>query len=166
MMRLTILLVIMIGAITASCRTEVQKKQEASQLAQKRFQEIDLSQPDKYPLFDGCGELDNAANCFFEKLQEQVVLKLNDHHLQFEMSQRDSVMVQLLVDKKGNISYQGLQSDAVNDRERTIDSLLRVRLQHICKIEPAYKQNVPVNSSYLLPVILKPATVQPDDLSN
>ncbi|MEP2969145.1 MAG: hypothetical protein ABJO82_06420, partial [Nonlabens ulvanivorans] len=60
----------------------------------------------------------------------------------------------------------GLQSDAVNDRERTIDSLLRVRLQHICKIEPAYKQNVPVNSSYLLPVILKPATVQPDDLSN
>ncbi|MEP2968336.1 hypothetical protein, partial [Nonlabens ulvanivorans] len=97
-MRLTILLVIMIGAITASCRTEVQKKQEASQLAQKRFQEIDLSQPDKYPLFDGCGELDNAANCFFEKLQEQVVLKLNDHHLQFEMSQRDSVMVQLLVD--------------------------------------------------------------------
>nr|WP_042286334.1 hypothetical protein [Nonlabens ulvanivorans] len=166
MMRLTILLVIMIGAITASCRTEVQKKQEASQLAQKRFQEIDLSQPDKYPLFDGCGELDNAANCFFEKLQEQVLLKLNDHHLQFEMSQRDSVMVQLLVDKKGNISYQGLQSDVINDRERTIDSLLRVRLQHICKIEPAYKQNVPINSSYLLPVILKPATVQPDDLSN
>ncbi|GAK91924.1 hypothetical protein JCM19298_2412 [Nonlabens ulvanivorans] len=165
-MRLTILLVIMIGAITASCRTEVQKKQEASQLAQKRFQEIDLSQPDKYPLFDGCGELDNAANCFFEKLQEQVLLKLNDHHLQFEMSQRDSVMVQLLVDKKGNISYQGLQSDVINDRERTIDSLLRVRLQHICKIEPAYKQNVPINSSYLLPVILKPATVQPDDLSN
>ncbi len=166
MMRLTILLVIMICAVTASCRTEEQKKQEASQLAQKRFQEIDLSQPDKYPLFDGCGELDNAANCFFEKLQEQVAIKLNNHNLQFQISQRDSVVVQLLVDKKGNISYMGLRSEAVNDRERTIDSLLRARLQHICKIEPAYKQNVPVNSSYLLPVILKPATVQPDDLSN
>ena len=166
MMRYTILLVIMMCVITSSCRTQEQNEQEANQLAKKRLQEVDLSSPDKYPLFDGCDELENAITCFYEKLQEQVALKLKDHQLQFEITQRDSVMAVLFVDKKGSISYKGLQSAPVNDREKIVDSLLEERLQQICKIEPAYKQNVPVNSSYLLPVIIKPVINVPHVLSN
>ncbi|MGJ8683559.1 MAG: hypothetical protein ACSHWW_02975 [Nonlabens sp.] len=157
MMRFTILLVIMMCAMASSCRTQEQNETEANQIAQQRLQEIDLSQPDTYPLFEGCGELENATTCFYEKLQEQVALKLKDHQLQFEITQRDSVMAVLLVNKKGTISYQGLQVPPVNSREKMVDSLLQSRLHDICKIDPATKNGIPVSASFLLPVVIKPA---------
>lgn len=157
MIRATILLIIIIGAMASSCRTQEQNEQEAQQLVQQRLQEVDLTQPDKYPLFKDCGELENATNCFYEKLQQQVALKLQDHNLKFEITHRDSVMAVLLIDNKGVISYLGLQTAAVNDKEQLIDSLLHNRLVQMARVEPAYKEDVPVHTSYLLPIVIKPA---------
>jgi len=157
MMRSAILLVIMLCVITPSCRTQEQNKQEAKQIVQQRLSGINFSQTDQMPLFKDCDEMENASICFYEKLCAQVEAKLLNHQLQFEITKRDSVTAVILVNDNGEISYKGLNSNPVNQKEIVVDSLLKNRLKDFIKIEPAIKQGIPVNSSYLLPVIIKPA---------
>lgn len=158
MMRFTILLVIILCALTSSCRTQEQKEQEAQMRAQFRLESIDFSTPDQLPLFEDCDEMENAANCFYKKLCEQVELKLKNHDLQFEITKTDSVTAILIVDKSGFIKYDSLSGSVFSDKDIIVDSLLKNRLKDMVQIKPALKQGIPVNSSYLLPVVIKPAT--------
>ncbi|WP_438962219.1 hypothetical protein [Nonlabens sp.] len=165
MMRFTILLVIMLCATATSCLTQEQQEQEAQSRAQLRLQSIDFTAPDQLPLFEGCDELENVEICFYKKLYEQVELRLNNHHLQFEVTKTDSLTAIIRVDKNGFIKYDGLSGHTFSDKDIMVDSLLKNELQDMDQIKPALKQGVPVNSAYLLPVIIKPATAPPADSS-
>lgn len=139
-----------------SCISKEQQEQQANEIAQQQFSEIDFSTPDSYPQFKGCNELENSMECFYEKLHVQIHDKLQLDPLDLQIQKADTLTAIIKVSKKGVVSYVSLQQTDATDYSFVLDSIFSVRLSDLCHVQPALKQGIPIESSYLLPVIIKP----------
>jgi len=142
--------------LCTACVSKEQQEQQANELAQKQFDAIDLSTPDSYPQFAGCDELVDAQKCFYQKLYEQINDKLQLEPLDIQMNTADTVTAIIKVSNKGLVSYVALKDQNSTVYTAAIDSVLASRLSNLCQVNPAIKQGVPIESSYLLPIIMKP----------
>lgn len=150
--------VIALLLLLTACKTDQEIQLEAQEKASLRFQELDKSQLDAYPLFDGCDEMVNNADCFYSHLQQLINDRLAMCDLDLQLAARDSVVASVTVLKSGQIRYDSILQPGLNHiAHKKIDSLLQSRLAHLPAIQSALKQDIPVTSSYLLPIVLTPA---------
>ncbi len=149
--------------LLAGCKTDQEISLEAQEKASQRFQELDRSRLDAYPLFDGCDELENSPDCFYRHLQSLVNDRLAMCDLDVQLAARDSVVASITVLKSGQIRYDSILQPSENHvAHKKIDSLLKARLSHLPAIQSALKQDIPVTSTYRLPIVLTPAP-DPED---
>jgi hypothetical protein len=139
-----------------SCKTDEQLKQEANVLAQERLEAMDYSTVDHYPLFTACDEIENTAQCFYEQLHELVAARLAPVAANITMSENDTMMVSMVVEATGHLKYERLLQCPKHLDTLKVDSLLQSRLQYLPRLSSAIKQDVPVKTSYKLPIILVP----------
>ena len=142
--------------LLSSCKTDTEKRMEASSKAINRFEQLDKSTVDVYPQFTDCDEMDTTASCFYENLHEMIRNKLMADTLAMEISKKDSLIAQFTVDKKGLITYDSIYRCAQNLDRKFLDSVLGVKLKNLPNIDSALKQGTPVSSSYLVPVVIHP----------
>lgn len=154
--------------ILLSCKTDEQLKQDAAALAKKRLETIDYSTVDHYPLFADCDEMNNTAKCFFEQLHKVVAARLTPVATELAVSKHDTILVSMVVEANGVLRYEKLLKTPTTLQAARVDSLLQARLQYLPRLSSAIKQDVPVKTSYQLPIVLMPqdsVSVAPGDPS-
>lgn len=142
--------------LLVSCKTDEQLKLEARARAQERLDAIDYSTVDHYPLFPACDELNNTAACFFEQLHALVAARLAPVATELSVSHHDTLVVSMTVAASGILKYEQLLTCPPALNSQRVDSLLQSRLQYLPRLSSAIKQDIPVKTSYRLPIILVP----------
>ena len=145
-----------IAAGITACKSDLEKDQEAAQIAADRFNQVDTTMVDMYPQFKGCDELSSTSECFYSNLHELIKLRLATDTLSMEIKAKDSLVAQFTVSKQGNISYDSISHCAVYLDKKYLDSVLQKKLEDLPKIDSALKQGTPVSSTYLVPIVVQP----------
>jgi aminoglycoside phosphotransferase family enzyme len=158
MKRWNCLSLIMLSLLTA-CVSKEKQEVKAAQLAQQRFNEVDLTTPDSYPQFDNCDELDQAKDCFYQQLHELIQQRLIDRKIQGLDKDIDTLMATITISKEGVIAFKGIDNNDSTRFYHRIDSMLQISLKDLGHIAPATKQGIPIFSTYKLPVVLAPIPV-------
>ncbi|WP_157111597.1 hypothetical protein [Nonlabens spongiae] len=144
-------------SLVVSCKSDKEIEQAAQQQADQDFSQIDLERVNRYPLFENCDEMEPTPDCFYRELHKLVALRLKDEVYDFKFASRDSIIASITVTATGQLKYDSLVNTSQNRDYKELDSMLREKLYPLCKIEPAILQDVPVSTTYLLPIKISPA---------
>jgi hypothetical protein len=150
--------IVLILILLVACKTDQEIALEAQKQADEQFKSLDQSSIDAYPLFEDCDELENSPTCFYNNLQSLINDRLAMCDLDLKIAAKDSVVASISVLKSGQIIYDSIISTGQSPASQPkIDSLLRSRLKGLPTIQSALKQDIPVKTSYRLPVVITPA---------
>ncbi|BAO55281.1 hypothetical protein NMS_1272 [Nonlabens marinus S1-08] len=130
--------------------------EEAVFKANQRFENLDKAVVDVYPQFKGCDEMEKTPDCFYQKLHALIKQRLTQDTLTMQIKQMDSLVTAFTVTEKGIVRYDSIVDSAQHIDRVFLDSILRVKLKDLPSIDSALKQGIPVSSSYLVPVVVKP----------
>lgn len=156
MKRVVCLWILLVSLLFAACKNDQELHQEAEQMASEQFKDVDLTTIDTYPYFSACDELVKSPDCLYRNLHQVIDDQLKRDSLKWRLAAKDSVLASITIDKEGNIRYDSLVRCAASIDKVSMDSMLRVRLSNLPQIKSALKKDIPVQSSYLLPITLKP----------
>ncbi|MFY7756852.1 MAG: hypothetical protein ACOVP9_00515 [Flavobacterium stagni] len=145
-------------ALTSCSYFEKQVPNE-QELLQKELKAINWNQVDEYPSIAECEKLTDATQrkqCFFEFLSSTIQQKLDTDTLSVLYPELDTIEVKITVNPDATLVFepQFPQDSTAYDKEK-IDSILRVRLTDLPKINPAIKRGIPVKTQFILPVIIR-----------
>jgi len=120
---------------------------------------VDFSKVDAFPLFLNCKDIPSREKqqvCFQLEMANHIYAALKSYSLSTKTSLNDTVFVKLKVDTSGLTSLSGIQiSEETKSLLPQFDSLIKVSLQKLPKLEPAIKRDMPVTTEFTLPIILK-----------
>lgn len=142
--------------LLVSCKSEVEKDQEAASKAHQRFQNIDITAVDVFPQFEDCDEMESTADCFYAHLHDLIKKRLTADTLSMNIKSKDSLVATFTVTDEGMIQYDSIAHSAQHLDRAFMDSILKSKLMDLPKIDSALKQGIPVSSSYLVPVVVLP----------
>ena len=118
---------------------------------------IDFSSIDAYPLLQECVHLSSRKAqqaCFYEQLSKKIELALSKKDILLNNTITDTIQVKINVNSIGEISITSTSIE--NNKEL---SLLRKAIfesiENLPKIQPATKSGIPINSTYILPIIIR-----------
>lgn len=153
-----VLLIVSVAFVFCSCQFFEKSAPTEEELLQKRLKEINWKEVTEYPSISHCDSImdkEQKKECFFENLTSIIQEKLNDTSYPTAVKKSDTIQVKVTVFPDSQITFEPqLSTDTLPFGKETIDSLLRVRLTDLPKIEPAQKEGIPVRTEFILPVIL------------
>ena len=141
-----------------SCNFIDKKVPEKEVLLKERLQEIDWSEPTRYPSVFVCDSIADKAMqraCFLDYMTRIVQERLAVDTLSILYPEIDTINVKVTVNPDATIVFEPHFAKELSYANRKVDSIIQVRLQDFPIIEPAQKEGIPVKSEFVLPVILK-----------
>ncbi|RXP56139.1 hypothetical protein EC396_07645 [Lutibacter sp. HS1-25] len=119
---------------------------------------VDFNSIDAFPLFPNCDEFpsrEKQQNCFQIEMVQHIYASLKEYSLNATEVVNDTVFVKLIVDAQGKTSLSAIEiSQKTKQLLPEFDSILKVSLQNLPKLQPAIKRNMPVATEFTLPIIL------------
>jgi hypothetical protein len=120
---------------------------------------VDFSKVDAFPLFLNCKDIpsrDKQQICFQLEMSKHIYAALKSYSLTTNSNLNDTILVKLKVDALGITSLSEIHiSKETKSLLPQFDSLIKVSLQKLPKLEPAIKRDMPVTTEFTLPIILK-----------
>ncbi|QOD62510.1 hypothetical protein H9I45_14000 [Polaribacter haliotis] len=117
---------------------------------------VNFSSVDTYPSFKVCDSLiekSQQEDCFRHTIHQKIGEELQKHEFTIKDSIAEVVIVNLLINSKGNIELETIESSEIIKQELPeLDSILKVSIQQIPTIYPAIKRGIPVTTKYRLPI--------------
>jgi len=152
-------IVVLLAFALTSCSYFEKQVPNEQELLQKELKAINWNQVDEYPSIAECEKLTDATQrkqCFFEFLSSTIQQKLDTDTLSVLYPELDTIEVKITVNPDATLVFepQFPQDSTAYDKEK-IDSILRVRLTDLPKINPAIKRGIPVKTQFILPVIIR-----------
>ncbi|SRR5690554_4931207 len=141
----------------SSCNFISKEVPEKEALLEERLQEINWSEPTRYPSVSSCDSiLDKIKqkNCFFDFITTAVQERLAADTLSVLYPEIEFINVKVIVNPDATVIFEPYFKENTYESQK-IDSILKVRLQNFPKIEPAQKEGIPVKSEFILPIVLK-----------
>lgn len=120
---------------------------------------VDFNSVDAFPLFPECGEIPSRKRqqiCFQVNMSEYINAGLKKYSWNAWEQVSDTVLLKLLVDKDGKTSMLDVRIST--DTQKVLpkfDSVLRASVDGVPQLKPAIKRNIPVATSFVLPIILQ-----------
>lgn len=131
------------------------KKQELPQLDTI----VDFTSVDLSPSFSICDSLvdkQRKSACFRTTIHQKIGEELQQYSLKSKDSINETIVLDLLINSKGNITFDSLQiSSTLKEQLPDLDSLLQLSVKKLPKIYPAIKRGIPVTTQYQLPIQIK-----------
>lgn len=119
---------------------------------------VDFNTIDAFPLFPDCDKIPSREKqqiCFQLEMAQHIYAALNEYSLMTSEVINDTVFVKLIVDSNGKTSLSSIKiSEKTNELLPEFDSIVRVTLQNVPRLQPAIKRNMPVSTEFTLPIIL------------
>ena len=152
-------IVVLLALALTSCSYFEKQVPNEQELLQKELKAINWNQVDEYPSIAECEKLTDATQrkqCFFEFLSSTIQQKLDTDTLSVLYPELDTIEVKITVNPDATLVFepQFPQDSTAYDKEK-IDSILRVRITDLPKINPAIKRGIPVKTQFILPVIIR-----------
>lgn len=148
------ILVLFIMSLILSCNKEDYKKVDAKSIADNELKTIDLSQVDRYPLFESCDETATKLaqqQCFEKNLHGWLKPYLDT--LSVKQLKADTITLFLTVSEKGQLTQDSMvSSTAAGDKIKEIFKSSPI-------LYPPLKQGVPVKVSFQMPLIIHPKAI-------
>lgn len=117
---------------------------------------VDFTSVDTFPSFKVCDSLIDKTkkqNCFRNTIHQKIGEELQKHALAIKDSIDETVLVNLIINSKGEIVFKKLQSSEKIKRELAeLDSLIQASVDNLPKVYPAIKRGIPVTTKYQLPI--------------
>jgi len=139
-----------------SCDEEKIKKQDYDSLVTQEINSISFDEVDIYPNFSNCQTNEDAAAtklCFVETLHSHLKPFFEVYQKEHKL-RNDSIFLKVRISNKGNLRIVNVQSkkiDSLNSFQENLNSYLQKELP---KIHPAQKQGIPIQCSFVLPIII------------
>lgn len=128
------------------------KKQEIRQLDTI----VDFTSVDLSPSFSICDSLvdkSKKSDCFRTTIHKNIGEELQQFSLKSSDSINETVLLDLIINSKGKISFDSLEmSSVLKSQFPELDSLLEVSISNLPQIYPAIKRGIPVTTKYQLPI--------------
>lgn len=119
---------------------------------------VDFNSIDAFPLFPECKNIPSREKqqiCFQLEMAQHIYAALKKYSLKASEVVNDTIYVKLRVGANGETSLSSIKiSEKTNELLPEFDSIVRVTLQNIPKLQPAIKRNMPVSTEFTLPIIL------------
>lgn len=158
-MKRIILITVLLSFFFDSCQYFEKQVPSKEELLQKELQTINWNEVDEFPTISECEKIDDEAlrkQCFFEYLTQILQEKLSADTLAILYPELDTIEVKVTVFPNATMQFEPqFPKDSVAYDTVKIDSLLKVRLIDLPKVNPAIKRGIPVKTQFTLPVILK-----------
>lgn len=141
-----------------SCDFFETKKISSETFYQEEMKLISWNDIDNYPLFKPCETLSEKTqqkSCF-----ENTVATILTHNLQLDSIKvaqdiQSTIQVQFMISNKGVLSIDHIKIDSLT--QNTLPFLEHKILQSLDSIQliaPAYKRGIPVETSFILPIVI------------
>ncbi|EIJ38317.1 hypothetical protein [Galbibacter orientalis] len=151
--------VILFCLLMVSCELFTSEKKAKEEIIKRERQSINWNDVDQYPLFENCDETahrNEQRQCFQETFTQHFLATLSASHLVTHKNLNDTINVQLLIGKEGNVSILQIKKNKKVAKEiPEIDTLIASSVETLPRVYPALKRNIPVNIKIQLPIILK-----------
>jgi len=119
---------------------------------------VDFNSIDAFPLFPECENIpsrDKQQICFQLEMAQHIYAALKQYSLKTSEVINDTIFVKMVVGAAGDTSLSSIKiSDKTNELLPELDSIIRLTLKNIPKLQPAIKRNMPVSTEFTLPIIL------------
>jgi len=119
---------------------------------------VDFNSIDAFPLFPDCESIpsrDKQQICFQLEMAQHIYGALKQYSLKASEVVNDTIFVKMVVGAAGETSLSSIKiSDKTNELLPELDSIIRLTLKNIPKLQPAIKRDMPVSTEFTLPIIL------------
>jgi hypothetical protein len=117
---------------------------------------VDFTSVDTYPSFKVCDSLihkTKKADCFRNTIHQKIGEELQKHSLSIKDSIDETVLVDLIINAKGEIIFKSLQSsENIKNQLPELKGILQLSVNKLPSIYPAIKRGIPVITKYQLPI--------------
>lgn len=117
---------------------------------------VDFTSVDTFPSFKVCDSLIDKSkkqDCFRNTIHQKIGEELQNHRLSIKDSINEIILVDLIINSKGEILFTALNSSEKINRELIqLDSLIQISVDNLPKVYPAIKRGIPVTTKYELPI--------------
>lgn len=127
-------------------------------LLEEELSKIDWTKVDTYPSFSQCDsivDLKTQRDCFFAHLTSSLQQQLSSDTLKGRFSTIDTLQVLVTITSNAEVNLQLKKPDSLTIEFIRIDSLIRQKNIQFTDIIPATKRGVPVNTEFLVPIVIK-----------
>ncbi|MBL4939613.1 MAG: hypothetical protein JKY16_04945 [Lutibacter sp.] len=120
---------------------------------------IDFNSVDAFPLFPNCKDIPSRKKqqiCFQLEMAQHIYAALKEYPLNANEIVNDTVFINLTINILGETTLSNIKISAKTKALfPNFDSLVKVSLHKLPKLQPAIKRNIPVATEFTLPIVLK-----------
>lgn len=119
---------------------------------------VDFTKVDESPSFSKCKNLlkEDRVNCFREEIHKRVTTSLQQYNFVTKNNLNEEVLIDILINKEGKfVLTEVTTSDIVINQLPELDSIIKLAIEKLPRINPATKRGIPVVTKYQLPIKVK-----------
>jgi hypothetical protein len=144
--------------ICFSCQYFEKKKLNSDIILEQELQTFKWDEVDQYPTFETCDDDNNYEGnktCFESIFTTHIFEVLKDSDMAFLDSENDTILVNFLVSKTGEITISNLYASQLSEVSiQNLNEILSASLLELPKLYPAIKRSQHVQTVFQLPIIL------------
>jgi hypothetical protein len=144
--------------ICFSCQYFEKKKLNSDVILEQELQTFKWDEVDQYPTFETCDDDNNYDGnkiCFESIFTTHISEVLKDSDMAFLDSENDTILVNFLVSKTGEITISNLYASQLSEVSiQNLNEILSASLLELPKLYPAIKRSQHVQTVFQLPIIL------------
>ena len=141
-----------------SCDFAFNKELVVEDLVSNDLKTFNWNDVDTFPRFQNCDTIINKElnfNCFVNTLTSKLQANLIDNSVVVNSFLSDTLFVNFNVTNKGDIVLSELSNESVIlELNVLVDSIFKLTVLDLPKLYPAIKRGQPVNTKFILPVLI------------
>ncbi|MEX2380404.1 MAG: hypothetical protein WD530_06655 [Vicingaceae bacterium] len=148
-----------LAVLWSSCDTFLNQKKTSEEFLEEELKTITWDEVDTYPLFPDCDERESKTTqqrCFETTLHKHLNSFIKNQELVSNEVIDDTLLIQLSISKESEVVITEISGDSLTfETFPELQDQLYKSIASLPKIEPALKRGVPVNTMFVLPLVIK-----------
>ena len=155
-------LAILLSLFLVSCQFFETEKISSETFYKEELKAINWEDVDQYPAFSVCEEFtekQDQKHCFETTLSRYVYQTIGSKNIITGQDINSTVLLAFNISNTGEISNLNIKMDTVIGKEIPLLRQWLVQcIDSLPQVAPAYKRGIPVNTKFILPVVIKTET--------
>lgn len=154
-----ILPLLIFSLLCISCDGIITQKKTSEEYMEEELKTINWNEVDTYPLFPFCDESDpktKQQSCFETTLHNHLKSIIQNQVLVSSILIEDTLLIHLSISKDSEFFITEISGDSLTFLTfPDLQNQLYESISLLSKVEPALKRGVPVNTVFVLPLVIK-----------
>lgn len=151
--------VLILSLLCFACEGVITQKKSSEEFLEEELKTITWDDVDTYPLFPECDESESKINqqlCFETSLHNHLKSFIYNQDLVSNLLIHDTLLIHLSISKDSEFFISEIIGDSLTfDTFPELQNQLYESISLLPRVEPALKRSVPVNTQFVLPLVIK-----------